>query len=88
MAWDVVQPGEVEVLLPPLERHQEDEDARESVDQHVRSGEVAAALAICKFVSDSYVLFKQDSLYCKIRINPLIQCYIDPVWNPLSLKTH
>ena len=42
----MVQPGEVEVLLPPLERHQEDEDARESVDQHVRSGEVAAALAI------------------------------------------
>ena len=44
----MVQPGEVEVLLPPLERHQEDEDARESVDQHVRSGEVAAGLAICK----------------------------------------
>ena len=57
----MVQPGEVEVLLPPFERHQEDKDARESVDQHVRSGEVAAGLAICKFVSDSYVLFKQDT---------------------------
>ena len=49
------------MLLPPLERHQEDENARESVDQHVVSGEVAAALAICKYVSGSYVLFKQDS---------------------------
>ena len=57
----MVKSGEVEVLLPPLEGHQEDENTCESVDQHVRSGEVAAALAICKYVSDSYVLFKQDS---------------------------
>ena len=36
MPGDVVQPGEIDVLPPPLDGQHEDEDTYEGVNQHLR----------------------------------------------------